>query len=141
MAAWPCTWGRRKQERQQRQFTTDGSSVAFGEIGKWSLESMPGLKAAPLSRSRLIAPAFNSLLVNTSSSGTGSENLTSLIFETLVQVGSRSVVSDLSLLDRRPLCPRLNKHRRMSDVTVNGGSLTCHVEGISQTVSLAVSAE
>ena len=60
---------------------------------------------------------------------------------TCSKVNSRSVVSDLSLLDRRPLCPRLNKHRRMSDVTVNGGSLTCHVEGISQTVSLAVSAE
>ena len=60
---------------------------------------------------------------------------------TCSKVNSRSVVSDLSLLDRRPLCPRLNKHRRMSDVTVNGGSLTCHVEGVSQTVFLAVSAE
>eukprot|EP00964_Phaeocystis_antarctica_P001495 scaffold795_cov99-Phaeocystis_antarctica.AAC.1 len=37
--------------------------------------------------------------------------------------------------------PRLNKHRRMGDVTVNGGSLACHVEGVSKTVDSAVSAE
>ena len=60
---------------------------------------------------------------------------------TCSKVNSRSVASDLSFLDRRPLYPRLNKHRRMSDVTVNGGSLACHVEGVSKTVHSAVSAE
>ena len=50
---------------------------------------------------------------------------------TCSKVNSRSVASDLSFLDRRPLYPRLNKHRRVSDVTVNGGSLACHAEGVS----------